>query len=43
MEFGRVAKADGVEARYVRGYTQGSSQSALNAWQEIEVYALPAE
>lgn len=43
LEFGRVAKADGVKARYVRGYTRGSSQSALNAWQEIEVYALPAE
>jgi hypothetical protein len=42
MEFGRVALAKGVSARYVRGYTRGSNQSALNCWQEIEVYALPA-
>jgi hypothetical protein len=43
MEFGRVVPAKGVKARYVRGYTKGSSQSALNCWQEIEVYALPAK
>ena len=41
MEFGRVAAGKGVKARYVRGYTKGSNQSALNCWQEIEVYALP--
>ncbi len=43
MEFGRVAAGNGVKARYVRGYTKGSNQSALNCWQEIEVYALPAK
>ena len=42
MEFGRVVPAKGVKARYVRGYSRGSNQSALNCWQEIEVYALPA-
>jgi len=43
LEFGRVIPAKGVKARYVRSYTKGSNQSALNACQEIEVYALPAE
>jgi len=43
LEFGRVVPAKGVKARYVRGYTKGSSLSALNCWQEIEVYALPAK
>ncbi len=43
LEFGRVVPVKGVKARYVRGYTKGSSQSAINAWQEIEVYALPAQ
>lgn len=43
LEFGRVVPAKGVKARYVRGYTKGSSQTALNCWQEIEVYALPAK
>lgn len=40
MEFGRVVPAKGVKARYVRGYTRGGSQSSMNCWQEIEVYAL---
>jgi hypothetical protein len=35
--------AKGVKARYVRGYSKGGSLSALNCWQEIEVYALPAK
>jgi len=43
LEFGRVVPAKGVKARYVRGYTKGSSLSAINCWQEIEVYALPAK
>ena len=43
MQFGRVVPGKGVKARYVRGYTKGSNQSAVNAWQEIEVYALPAK
>jgi hypothetical protein len=41
--FGRVFDGKGVKARYVRGYTKGSHLSALNCWQEIEVYALPAK
>jgi hypothetical protein len=41
--FGRVIDGKGVKARYVRGYTKGSHLSALNCWQEIEVYALPAK
>ena len=43
MQFGRAVPAKGVKARYVRGYTRGGSISALNCWQEIEVYALPAK
>lgn len=43
MQFGRAVAAKGVKARYVRGYTRGSNQSALNCWQELEVYALPAK
>lgn len=43
LQYGRVVPAKGIKARYVRGYTKGSNQSGLNAWQEIEVYALPAE
>ena len=38
--WGRVIEGKGVKARYVRGYTRGSNLSALNCWQEIEVYAL---
>lgn len=40
---GRIVDGKGVKARYVRGYTKGSTLSALNEWQEIEVYALPAK
>jgi len=43
LQWGRVAPAKGVKARYVRGYTKGGSLSALNCWQEIEVYGLPAK
>jgi hypothetical protein len=43
LEFGRAVPVKGVKARYVRGYTKGGSLSALNCWQEIEVYALPAK
>ena len=43
LEYGRVVPVKGVKARYVRGYTKGSSFSAINCWQEIEVYALPAK
>ena len=43
LEYGRVVPAKGVKARYVRGYTKGSSLTAINCWQELEVYALPAK
>ncbi|HTG44274.1 MAG TPA: hypothetical protein VK633_07050, partial [Verrucomicrobiae bacterium] len=43
LEYGRVVPVKGVKARYVRGYTKGSSLTAINCWQEIEVYALPAK
>jgi hypothetical protein len=39
---GKIVDAKGVKGRYVRTYTKGSSLSALNCWQELEVYALPA-
>jgi len=43
MKFGRAMPAKGVKARYVRSHMRGSNQSALNCWQEIEVYGLPAQ
>ena len=43
LQFGRAVPAKGIKARYVRGYSKGGSLSALNCWQEIEVYALPAK
>ena len=43
MKFGRAVATKGVKARYVRSYTRGSNQTALNCWQEIEVYALPVQ
>lgn len=39
---GKIVDAKGTVGRYVRAYTRGSSLSALNAWQELEVYGLPA-
>jgi hypothetical protein len=41
--FGKVVDGKATKARYVRCYTKGSSNSALNCWQELEVYALPAK
>jgi hypothetical protein len=41
--FGRVVDGKGVEARYVRGYSNGSNLSQNNCWQELEVYGLPAD
>ena len=40
---GKLVDAKGTKGRYVRGYTKGGTASALNCWQEIEVYALPAK
>jgi len=43
QQYGRVVAVKGVKGRYVRAYTRGSNASALNAWQELEVYAPPAK
>lgn len=42
-KFGRIVDGKATKARYVRGYTNGSTLSRLNGWQELEVYALPAK
>ena len=43
LEFGRIVDGKATKGRYVRGYSKGGSLSALNCWQELEVYALPAK
>ena len=43
LEYGRIVPVKAVKGRYVRGITKGSSLSAINCWQELEVYALPAK
>jgi len=40
---GKLIDAKGVTARYVRLYTRGSSDSALNEYTEVEIYARPAK
>ncbi len=40
---GRLMDAKGVEGRYVRCYSKGSTYSALNRYTEVEVWGLPAE
>jgi hypothetical protein len=40
---GRLFDAKGIVGRYVRAYTAGSSLSAINACQEIEVYGAPTK
>ena len=40
---GKLIDAKGVKARYIRCYTKGSTDNALNAYTEIEVYALPVK
>jgi hypothetical protein len=42
-QYGRVIDGKGTKARYVRSYTKGSNQSAINTVQEIEVYGRPAQ
>jgi hypothetical protein len=39
---GKLIDAKGVKARYLRCYSRGSTMTAYNVYQEIEVYALPA-
>lgn len=41
-KYGKVIDAKGMVARYVRGYSKGTSLTSLNCWQEIEVYGVPA-
>ncbi len=39
---GRLINAKGVKARFLRFYSKGSTESALNEYTEIEVYGRPA-
>jgi hypothetical protein len=39
---GKVVDARGARARYVRCYSKGSTDSALNTYIEVEAYGLPA-
>ena len=40
---GKLINAKGVEARYLRFYSKGSTESALNEYTEIEVYGRPVQ
>jgi cytochrome c peroxidase len=40
---GKLINAKGVKARYVRFYSKGSTESALNEYTEIEVYGRQAK
>ena len=40
---GKVVDAKGEKARFVRLYSKGSSESALNEYIEVEIYARPAK
>jgi hypothetical protein len=40
---GKLINAHGVKARYIRFYSKGSTESALNEYTEIEVYGEPAK
>jgi len=40
---GKLIDAKGVKARYVRLYSRGSTDSALNEYTEVEIYARPAQ
>jgi hypothetical protein len=39
---GKLINAKGVKARYIRFYSKGSTESAMNEYTEIEVYGRPA-
>jgi hypothetical protein len=41
-KYGKVVNAKGVKGRYIRGYSNGTTNTSLNCWQEIEVYGVPA-
>lgn len=40
---GKLIDAKGVKARYIRSYTKGSTLSAFNVHQELEVYGFPGQ
>jgi hypothetical protein len=40
---GKLLDAKGITARYIRFYSKGSTESALNEYTEIEVYGRPAK
>jgi hypothetical protein len=40
---GKLINAKGAKARYMRFYSKGSTESALNEYTEIEVYGRPAQ
>lgn len=40
---GKLIDAKGVKARYVRLYSKGSTESALNEYTEVEIYGRPAK
>jgi hypothetical protein len=40
---GKLINAKGVKARYVRFYSKGNTESALNEYTEIEVYGRQAK
>jgi hypothetical protein len=40
---GKLINAKGIKARYLRFYSKGSTESALNEYTELEVYGRPAK
>jgi hypothetical protein len=40
---GKLIDAKGLQARYLRCYSKGSTDSALNSYIEVEAYGLPAK
>lgn len=42
-KWGKIVDGKSTKGRYVRGYSKGTSLTALNCWQEIEVYGEPAK
>jgi hypothetical protein len=40
---GKLINTKGVKARYIRFYSKGSTESALNEYTELEVYGRPAK
>jgi hypothetical protein len=39
---GKLIEGKGTQARYVRLYSRGSTESRLNEYTEVEVYGRPA-